>query len=137
MSAQATSTGSLRAPLWGELRDSAELARLLKDRSLHASRRRPDAQPVLLVPGFMAGDGSLTMLRHWLRRRGHPVAMSGMRANGDCAEGGVTRPPPATAAAGFRRRMRTPRRAHRTEPGWRSRPRARGARARARLGPRD
>jgi triacylglycerol lipase len=39
----------------------------------------------------MAGDGSLTMLRHWLRRRGHRVAMSGMRANVDCAERAATR----------------------------------------------
>jgi pimeloyl-ACP methyl ester carboxylesterase len=91
MSAQATSTGSLRAPLWGELRYSAELARLLKDRSLHASRRRPDAQPVLLIPGFMAGDGSLAMLRHWLLRRGHRVSMSGLRVNVGCAGALVTR----------------------------------------------
>ncbi len=37
-----------------------------------------DAPPVLLIPGFMAGDNSLGVLRHWLERRGHRVAMSGM-----------------------------------------------------------
>jgi triacylglycerol lipase len=70
----------------GELRYGAELARLLADGEFRAPRRRIDAQPVLLIPGFMTGDASLTMLRAWLRRRGHRVATSGMRANVDCAE---------------------------------------------------
>jgi triacylglycerol lipase len=91
MSAEATVEASPAAPLWGELRYSGELMRLLADGELRAPRRRLDAQPVLLIPGFMAGDGSLTLLRHWLRRRGHRVAMSGMRANMDCAERSVTR----------------------------------------------
>jgi pimeloyl-ACP methyl ester carboxylesterase len=91
MSAEATLEASPVAPLWGELRYSGELMRLLADGELRAARRRHDAQPVLLIPGFMAGDGSLTMLRHWLRRRGHRVATSGMRANVDCAERAVTR----------------------------------------------
>lgn len=79
------------APLWGELRYSGELARLLARGALRPARRREDAAPVLLIPGFMAGDASLTMMRHWLRRRGHRVAMSGMLANVDCAERIVTR----------------------------------------------
>jgi pimeloyl-ACP methyl ester carboxylesterase len=73
-------------PLWGELRYSGELARLLADRSLHRGAARADAPPVLLIPGFMAGDASLGVMRRWLRRRGHPVASSGMVANVDCAE---------------------------------------------------
>jgi triacylglycerol lipase len=40
---------------------------------------------VLLVPGFMAGDASLTLLASWLRRRGHAVRMSGIRINTGCA----------------------------------------------------
>jgi triacylglycerol lipase len=91
MTAQATVTGSSVAPLWGELRYSGELARLLADGDVRAPRRRGDAQPVLLIPGFMAGDRSLAMMRHWLRRRGHSVAMSGMRANVDCAGRAVSR----------------------------------------------
>ena len=79
------------APLWGELRYSGELMRLLADRELLAPRRRAGARPVMLIPGFMAGDRSLTLLRHWLRRRGHRVAMSGMLANVDCAERSVAR----------------------------------------------
>jgi pimeloyl-ACP methyl ester carboxylesterase len=91
MTAEATATRSPVAPLWGELRYSAELARLLADGAVRAPRRRRDAQPVLLIPGFMAGDNSLAMLRQWLRRRGHAVSMSGMRANVDCAGRAVER----------------------------------------------
>lgn len=85
MSAEATAAASEAAPLWGELRYSAELALLLADRGLRSPRRRADAQPVMLIPGFMAGDSSLVVMRSWLRRRGHRVAMSGMLANVDCA----------------------------------------------------
>jgi pimeloyl-ACP methyl ester carboxylesterase len=91
MSAEATVPASPAAPLWGELRYSGELMRLLADAELRAPRRRHGAQPVLLIPGFMAGDGSLTLMRRWLRRRGHRVATSGMRANVDCAERTVSR----------------------------------------------
>ncbi len=79
------------APLWGELRYSGELARLLARNVLRPARRSEDAPPVLLIPGFMAGDASLTMMRRWLRRRGHRVAMSGIVANVDCAERIVSR----------------------------------------------
>ena len=91
MVSEASVLPSPAAPLWGELRYSGELARLLARGALRPARRREDAAPVLLVPGFMAGDASLTMMRHWLRRRGHRVAMSGMLANVDCAERIVTR----------------------------------------------
>jgi triacylglycerol lipase len=91
MSAQATVEASPVAPLWGELRYSGELMRLLADGELRAPRRRSDAGPVLLIPGFMAGDASLALLRQWLRRRGHRVAVSGLRVNVDCAERTVSR----------------------------------------------
>jgi triacylglycerol lipase len=73
------------APAWGELRYSVELARLLADPRMRSPQRREDAVPVLLIPGFMAGDASLGVMRAWLRRRGHRVAMSGILANVDCA----------------------------------------------------
>ncbi len=60
--------------------------RLLSDARLRAPGRREDAGPVMLIPGFMAGDNSLRVMRHWLRRRGHSVATSGMRVNVGCAE---------------------------------------------------
>lgn len=86
MTAEATATRSRVAPLWGELRYSRELARLLADGEFRSPRRRAQAHPVLLIPGFMAGDASLVTLRGWLRRRGHRVSMSGILANVDCAE---------------------------------------------------
>jgi pimeloyl-ACP methyl ester carboxylesterase len=42
-------------------------------------------QPVLLIPGFLAGDGSLSMLTHWLRRTGHHTRKAGIRVNVDCS----------------------------------------------------
>jgi pimeloyl-ACP methyl ester carboxylesterase len=91
MSADARMAGSPVAPALGELRYSAELARLLSDSRLRAPHRRTDAAPAMLIPGFMAGDASLLVMRAWLRRRGHPVAMSGMLANVDCAGRAVSR----------------------------------------------
>jgi triacylglycerol lipase len=79
------------APLWGELRYGGELARLIALQALRRPERRVARQPVLLIPGFMAGDGSLAVLRAWLARRGHPVAMSGIRWNVGCAERIVSR----------------------------------------------
>jgi pimeloyl-ACP methyl ester carboxylesterase len=73
------------APLRGELRYGLELARLLGDDRFRAPSRGRDRQPVLLIPGFMAGDASLTVLAGWLRRRGHEVRRSGIRMNADCA----------------------------------------------------
>lgn len=83
--------GSQVASVWGELRYSAELTRLLSDARVRAPERREDAPPVMLIPGFMAGDASLAVMRAWLRRRGHRVAMSGMLANVDCAGRAVSR----------------------------------------------
>jgi pimeloyl-ACP methyl ester carboxylesterase len=91
MTTHSTFTPPSIAPLWGEARYGIELARLVTDASFRAPARRGDGQPVLLIPGFMAGDGSLVVMRRWLERRGHRVAMSGMRANVDCAERAVTR----------------------------------------------
>lgn len=73
-------------PIWGELRYGAELARLLASSEYRSVKRRADAPPALLIPGFMAGDPSLSVLRGWLRRRGHHVRMSGIRTNVGCAE---------------------------------------------------
>jgi pimeloyl-ACP methyl ester carboxylesterase len=73
-------------PLRGELRFGLELARLAADPAFIRPPRRPAAAPVLLVPGFMAGDGSLAILRGWLKRRGALTASAGIRLNVDCSE---------------------------------------------------
>lgn len=57
-------------------------------------RRRPYAtrlpeaglQPVVLVPGFMAGDGSLGLMARHLRRVGHRTYRSTMHANVGCTQ---------------------------------------------------
>jgi triacylglycerol lipase len=77
--------------LRGELRYGLELARLTADREFVRPRRQPNAPPVLLVPGFMAGDRSLSVLRGWLGRRGSPTAGSGIRFNVDCGERAAVR----------------------------------------------
>jgi pimeloyl-ACP methyl ester carboxylesterase len=79
------------APLSGELRYGLELARLLADADFRRPARAAGAPPVLLVPGFMAGDGSLSALAGWLRRRGSRTSGAGMLMNTDCAERAVER----------------------------------------------
>jgi triacylglycerol lipase len=69
----------------GELRYWLELARLLVDRRFLSVKPASDPLPVLLIPGFMAGDASLSFLAGWLRRRGHRVRGSGMLFNVGCA----------------------------------------------------
>jgi pimeloyl-ACP methyl ester carboxylesterase len=89
MSAPLALTETPAARLSGELRYGLELARLLADRDFHRPRRSRSAPPVLLVPGFMAGDGSLSVLAGWLRRRGSRTSGAGMLLNTDCAERAV------------------------------------------------
>src|SRR5579859_5784182 len=76
-------------PLRGELRYGLELARLSADPEFLRPRRRPDAAPVLLIPGFLAGDQSLAVMRGWLRRRGSRTGSTGIRLNVDCGERAV------------------------------------------------
>jgi pimeloyl-ACP methyl ester carboxylesterase len=42
-------------------------------------------QPVLLIPGFLAGDDSLRLMTQWLRRTGHHTRKAGIRSNVDCS----------------------------------------------------
>src|SRR3954449_5274800 len=75
---------------WGrhvqELRWQAELARLLVDPVYRGQGvPRGDGGPVMLIPGFLAGDGSLAVMRDWLRRLGHRPYESGIRVNVDCS----------------------------------------------------
>ncbi len=43
-------------------------------------------QPVVLVPGFMAGDSTLTLMARHLRRAGHRTYRSTMHANVGCTQ---------------------------------------------------
>jgi triacylglycerol lipase len=42
------------------------------------------SRPILLIPGFLAGDATLYPFANWLRARGHEVFFSGILANADC-----------------------------------------------------
>jgi pimeloyl-ACP methyl ester carboxylesterase len=45
-----------------------------------------DGRPVLLVPGFLAGDGTLATMTQWLRACGYRTTSAGIRWNVDCSE---------------------------------------------------
>src|SRR4051794_5948670 len=59
-----------------------------------ASRPAPpagDGRPVLLIPGFLAGDPSMGRLGGWLRTGGWRTYRSGIATNVDCMERLVAR----------------------------------------------
>ena len=76
----------------GELRWQAELARLVVD-PVYRGAGIPygDGAPVLLVPGFLAGDATLSVMRGWLGRIGYAPVASGILANVDCSDRAVDR----------------------------------------------
>ncbi len=79
-------------PIWREGRIGLEMAALLRD-PVYQGDGVSDArgQPVLLIPGFLAGDDSLGVMTRWLRRTGHHTRSAGMRSNINCSEVAVNR----------------------------------------------
>jgi triacylglycerol lipase len=69
-----------------------EIAALLRD-PIYRGEGVADAQgqPVLLIPGFLAGDDSLGLMTRWLRKTGHHTRKAGIRSNIDCSEASVNR----------------------------------------------
>jgi triacylglycerol lipase len=79
-------------PLWREGRIGLEWAALRRsDVFRGAGVPAGDGRGVLLVPGFMAGDGSLATLTQWLRSSGWHTKRAGIRANLACSEVACTR----------------------------------------------
>jgi triacylglycerol lipase len=79
-------TRSARPPLWREARLGLEAAALLRDSVLRGDGLRDGrGRPVLLIPGFLAGDASLGPMAAWLKRAGYRPTRAGMRANVDCS----------------------------------------------------
>src|SRR3954466_15447 len=77
----------LLPPLWREGRLGLEAASLMRSRVWKGDDvEDADGQPVLLIPGFLAGDESLALMTRWLRRTGHHTRKAGMRSNVDCSE---------------------------------------------------
>ncbi len=73
-------------PLWREGRAGVEMAALMRS-SVWRGHGVAEGQgrPVLLIPGFLAGDGSLGTLTRWLRANGYRTLRAGIRANVDCS----------------------------------------------------
>jgi pimeloyl-ACP methyl ester carboxylesterase len=81
---------------WGrhlaEVRWQAELARLVVDPVYRgAGVPHGDGGPVVLVPGFLAGDVSLGVMQDWLERIGYRAYGSGIVANVDCSDRALNR----------------------------------------------
>jgi triacylglycerol lipase len=81
---------------WGrplaETRATLELARLVADPVFHGGAvPRGDGRPVVLVPGFLAGDQTLFVLALWLARLGYVPHVCGFIANGGCSERALER----------------------------------------------
>lgn len=75
---------------WGrpfaEMRYQAEFARLLVDPVfLGSGVTRGGGAPVLLIPGFIAGDSSLSVMRSWLDRMDYDPRRSGIHSNVGCS----------------------------------------------------
>jgi triacylglycerol lipase len=88
-----------RPPLWREARLGLEAAALLRDPILRG-RDMADGRgrPVLLIPGFLAGDGSLSVMANWLRRAGYRPRGAGIVANVDCSAAALARLEPRLEA---------------------------------------
>ena len=102
-------------PLWRESRMGLEAAKLVRSgvwRGEGVADGR--GQPVLLIPGFLAGDGSLSMLTHWLRRSGYHTRKAGIRVNVDCSGRALARLEQLSRGAG--RAPGPPGDHHRPEP---------------------
>jgi triacylglycerol lipase len=85
-------TAQLRIPIWREGVVPLERRALMRDplmRGIGVSRG--DGGPVLLIPGFLAGDPSLTAMARWLRDLGHRPCRARMLANVDCTTRAIER----------------------------------------------
>ena len=92
MKGPSLSLRSSRPPLWREARFGLEAASLVRDPIFRGEGMRDGrGRAVLLVPGFLAGDGSLGFMAGWLKRAGYRPVRAGMRANVDCSGAALKR----------------------------------------------
>jgi pimeloyl-ACP methyl ester carboxylesterase len=86
MRGPALSSLGTRPPLWREARIGLEAAALLRD-PIYRGDGMVDGRgrPVLLIPGFLAGDGSLSMMAGWLKRAGYRPSRAGILSNVNCS----------------------------------------------------
>lgn len=76
--------------IWAEARIGREAAALLMS-GVWRGRGvdRGAGRPVMLIPGFLAGDGSLGLMTQWLRRIGYRAHGSGITSNIECSQATV------------------------------------------------
>jgi triacylglycerol lipase len=73
-------------PIWREGRMPFEWAALLRSDVIRGvGVPDGDGRGVLLIPGFLAGDGSLSTMTNWLRAAGWWTKSAGIRANVNCS----------------------------------------------------
>jgi triacylglycerol lipase len=69
-------------PMWLEGRLASEYVTLIRDPVFYGRGvRRGDGRPVLLIPGFLAGDQTLLTMQAWLLRLDYKPELSGIRFN--------------------------------------------------------
>jgi pimeloyl-ACP methyl ester carboxylesterase len=74
-------------PIWRESRVGLEWAGLQRSDVIRgAGVPEGDGRGVMLIPGFLAGDGSLATMTSWLRGAGWHTKRAGIRANVACSE---------------------------------------------------
>lgn len=79
-------------PIWRESSWAFELASLRRSAVWRGEDVAPGGgRPVLLIPGFLAGDGSLGTMTNWLRRADYRTRRAGIRANVGCSEAACSR----------------------------------------------
>jgi pimeloyl-ACP methyl ester carboxylesterase len=79
-------------PIWRESRIGLEAAALFRSRVFRGiDVEDAGGQPVMLIPGFLAGDDSLGLMTQWLRRTGHHTKSAGLRSNVGCSSAVVER----------------------------------------------
>jgi pimeloyl-ACP methyl ester carboxylesterase len=97
----------LRIPIWREGRVAVERSALLRDPVIRGEGvPGGDGAPVLLVPGFLAGDLSLSLMARWLKLIGYRPCRAGIVANIDCTARALARL--ETQLEGFAERHRRP-----------------------------
>lgn len=73
-------------PLWRESFAGVEAAALRRSSVWRGGGvPRGEDRPVLLIPGFLAGDGSLATMTQWLRQNGYRTRRAGIRMNVGCS----------------------------------------------------
>jgi len=73
-------------PIWREGMVGLEAAGLMRSPVWRGTGLPPgDDRPVLLIPGYLAGDGSLAIMTRWLRSIGYHTSRAGVRVNADCS----------------------------------------------------